>query len=339
MIYGYLRVSSDDQDVNNQRKGVEELAAKNGWTVDGWISDEGVSGTKEPEKRQLGKLMKKCKPGDIIICSELSRLGRRMLMVMSILEYCMKNNIMIYTVKDNYVLGDNIQSTVLAFAFSLASQIERDMIALRTKEALAVRKKSGVILGAPRNMKKIATVNDTTQKEMEALAEDGKSLVFIARKMKLHRLTVGYYLAKSKTFKGNLDGYNIEYCNGEKITLTKRNCTEYGLYYEHIKNAYNEGKDMSFIGIKSIEPKYRHYSKEYSRERYAKSDNPNIDRDLVEKFVLLDMTIPEIYNKIGSEKVTYDDVYDYIAEDTYLSNEYRLKGQLKCKSKRYLNGR
>lgn len=332
-VYGYLRVSSDEQDVNNQKKGVVEFAAEKGWKVEGWITDEGVSGTKDPEKRQLGVLMKKCQKGDVIICSELSRLGRKMLMVMSILEYCMKNEIMIYTVKDNYVLGDNIQSTVLAFAFSLAAQIERDMIAMRTKEALAVRKKEGVLLGAPRNAQKISKVSDEMQMTMEKMAEEGVSLSSIAKKMNLHRITVGYYLAKSKTFKGALDGYNIEYFNGNKIVLTRRNATEYGLYYKHISDAYQEGKDMSFIGIKQISPNYRNTSKDYQRDNFTKSNHKLIDREKITSFVLNDMTIPDIFNRLEAE-VTYDEVYDYISDDTYLSNEYRLRGQLKCKSKR-----
>lgn len=333
MIYGYLRVSSDEQDVNNQKSGVLDFAKSKDWEIADWISDDGVSGTKDPEKRQLGVLIKKCQKGDIIICSELSRLGRKMLMVMSILEYCMKNEIMIYTVKDNYVLGDNIQSTVLAFAFSLAAQIERDMIAMRTKEALVVRKKEGVLLGAPRNVQKISRVSDDLMAEMVQLAENGISISSIARKMNFHRITVGYYLAKSKTFKGVLDGYNIEYFNGTKINLTKRNATDYGLYYKHISDAYNDGKDMSFIGIKHIEPNYRATSKEYERDNFTKSEHPKINRDKIESFILNDMTIPEIHNRMDTE-VSYDEVYDYISGDTYLSNEYRLRGQLRCKSRR-----
>ncbi len=334
MIYGYLRVSSDDQDVENQKSGVVKFAEDKKWIIDEWIIDDGVSGTKDPDKRQLGVLMEKCQKDDIIICSELSRLGRKMLMVMSILEFCMKNGISVYTVKDNYVLGNNIQSSVLAFAFSLASQIERDMISLRTKEALAVRRKAGVLLGSPRNAKKIARVSEEKVKEMEKLAEAGTSISTIGRKFDLHRTTVGYYLAKSKTFKGVLDGYNIEYFNGKKIHLTTRNAVEYGLYYKHISDAFKKGKDMSFIGVKSITPNYRDSSKAYERDNFTRSRNPKIDRDKIESFVLNDMTIPEIHNIMGADDLTYDEIYDYISGDTYLSNEYRLRGQLKCKSKR-----
>lgn len=336
-IYGYLRVSSDEQDVNNQKSGVVEFAKSKNWEIADWITDDGVSGTREPEKRQLGVLMKMCKPGDIIVCSELSRLGRKMLMVMSILEYCMKNGIIIYTVKDNYVLGDNVQSAVLAFAFSLAAQIERDMISARTKEALAVRRAQGVLLGTPRNINKISKVSTIVQGEMEEMAEKGMSISSIAKKLNLHRITVGYYLARSSTFKGTLDGYNVEFFNGETIKLTKKNSVEHGFYYKHISEAYQSNKDMTRIGIKKITPNYKKFSQEYSRDNFCRSENDKIDRLKIERCVLSDMTIPEIHKALDVDNLTYDEVYDYISGDTYLSNEYRVKGQLRCKSKRKRN--
>jgi hypothetical protein len=224
---------------------------------------------------------------------------------------------------------NNQKSGVVDFA----AQIERDMISMRTTEALVVRKREGVLLGAPRNLQKIVRVSDEIMGQMEQMAEGGTSLTKIAGKFNLHRITVGYYLAKSKTFKGILAGYNISYYNGKVIFLTKKNCIEYGLYYKHIQEAYKSGKDMSFIGIQTIEPNFRISSKEYERDNFTKSEHEKIDRNYIERLILSDMTIPEIHNRIG-EEVSYTEVYDYISGDTYLSNEYRLKGQLRCKSKR-----
>lgn len=147
MIYGYLRVSTDMQDANSQRQGVDSFAQLHGWKIDEYISDEGVSGGKDPDKRNLGPLLTKINKGDIIICSEISRLGRDMYMVMDILHLCMSREAVIYTVKDNFILGDSIQSKVLAFAFGLSAEIERQMIRQRTKEGLALRVKMGVLLG------------------------------------------------------------------------------------------------------------------------------------------------------------------------------------------------
>lgn len=149
MIYGYLRVSSDEQDVNSQKQGVELFAKDKNWNIDKYITDEGVSGGKDPDKRNLGPLLQLLNKDDVIICSEISRLGRDLYMVMDILHYCMEKGCIIYTVKDKFVLGDDIQSKVLAFAFGLSAEIERQMIRQRTKEGLRLRMKLGVLVGRP----------------------------------------------------------------------------------------------------------------------------------------------------------------------------------------------
>lgn len=149
MIYGYLRVSSDEQDVNSQKQGVDGFASEKGWSIDKYITDEGVSGGKDPDKRKLGPLLKIVQKGDVIICSEISRLGRDLYMVMDILHFCMEQGCVIYTVKDKFILGDDIQSKVLAFAFGLSAEIERQMIRQRTKEGLKLRVKMGVLVGRP----------------------------------------------------------------------------------------------------------------------------------------------------------------------------------------------
>ena len=141
MIYGYLRVSSDAQDVNSQKRGVDGFAKAKGWEIEKYISDEGISGGTDPDKRKLGPMLKKLQKGDIVICSEISRLGRDLYMVMDVLHFCMTKEVVIYTVKDRFVLGDDIQSKVLAFAFGLSAEIERQMIKQRTLEGLRLRKK------------------------------------------------------------------------------------------------------------------------------------------------------------------------------------------------------
>lgn len=149
MIYGYLRVSSDEQDVNSQKQGVDKFATDKGWQIDKYITDEGVSGGKDPDKRNLGPMLKQLQKGDTIICSEISRLGRDLYMVMDILHFCMERGCVIHTVKDKFTLGDDIQSKVLAFAFGLSAEIERQMIRQRTREGLRLRMKMGVLLGRP----------------------------------------------------------------------------------------------------------------------------------------------------------------------------------------------
>ena len=152
MIYGYIRVSSDQQTVENQRFEINNFCAKERMSIDGWI-EETISGTKNYNSRQLGKLLKMTTKGDLIICAELSRLGRSLFMIMEILNICMNKECRVWTIKDNYRLGDDIQSKVLAFAFGLSAEIERDLISQRTKEALARKKAEGVILGRPKGIK------------------------------------------------------------------------------------------------------------------------------------------------------------------------------------------
>lgn len=149
MIYGYLRVSTDKQDIDSQRQGVDGFAEAKGWTIDEYITDEGVSGGKDPDKRNLGPLLKKLHEGDVVIASEISRLGRDLYMVMDILHLCMTRQCVVYTVKDRFTLGDDISSKVLAFAFGLSAEIERQMIRQRTKEGLRLRMKLGVLVGRP----------------------------------------------------------------------------------------------------------------------------------------------------------------------------------------------
>ena len=149
MIYGYIRVSSDKQTVENQRFEIRNFCARKNIVIDDWI-EETISGTKNYDKRKLGKLLGKVKKDDIIICSELSRLGRNLFMIMEILNICMNKECRVWTIKDNYRLGDDIQSKVLAFAFGLSAEIERNLISQRTKEALARKKAEGVVLGRPK---------------------------------------------------------------------------------------------------------------------------------------------------------------------------------------------
>lgn len=151
-VYGYIRVSSDKQTVENQRFEINNFCKREGLKVDGWI-EETISGTKNYDKRELGNLLKKVTKNDLIICAELSRLGRSLFMIMEILSLCMKKECKVWTIKDNYRLGDDIQSKVLAFAFGLSAEIERNLISQRTKEALARKKAEGMVLGRPKGRK------------------------------------------------------------------------------------------------------------------------------------------------------------------------------------------
>ena len=127
MIYGYIRVSTNKQTTENQLLEIKKYAKTNRLSVDKWIK-ETISGVSQIERRKLGHLLEKMKSCDILLATELSRLGRNLLQVMSILNYCLSHDIQVWTIKDNYKLGSDIQSKVLAFAFGLSAEIERNLI-------------------------------------------------------------------------------------------------------------------------------------------------------------------------------------------------------------------
>ena len=148
MVYAYIRVSTEQQSCEGQEFEIRQYCRKSGVEVSSWVR-EFVSGTTDPSKRSLGRLLKRMKRGDLLLCTELSRLGRSMMMVMGILNTCSSKGISIRTIKDGFELSESINSKIIAFAFSLAAEIERNLISQRTKEALASKKASGVRLGRP----------------------------------------------------------------------------------------------------------------------------------------------------------------------------------------------
>lgn len=194
MIYGYIRVSSDKQTVENQRFEINKFCSSQQLLIDDWI-EETISGTKNFSTRQLGKLLRKVKKNDIIICSELSRLGRNLFMIMEILNICMTKECRVWTIKDNYRLGDDIQSKVLAFAFGLSAEIERNLISQRTKEALARKKAEGVRLGRPRGRSfcKSSYKLHNREQQIAKMRTGGMSFQKIADILHVNRDTVRNY--------------------------------------------------------------------------------------------------------------------------------------------------
>jgi DNA invertase Pin-like site-specific DNA recombinase len=193
MTYGYVRVSTDKQRVDNQEYEIVRFCKKNNIVIDEWIK-ETISGTKTPDKRKLGGLLDSVKEGDLIICAELSRLGRSLFMIMSILNGLMKVGVKVWTIKDNYRLGDDIQSKVLAFAFGLSAEIERDLISQRTKEALALRRAEGVILGRPVGKKSSHVKLTGYEKEIKQFRKNGYCKSELGRMFGVNRMTIDKFM-------------------------------------------------------------------------------------------------------------------------------------------------
>jgi DNA invertase Pin-like site-specific DNA recombinase len=189
-IYAYLRVSTDTQDVNSQRIGIEEFCKAREWAIDEWVMDEGISGAKDPSKRKLGGLLKKCKSGDSIIASEISRMGRKLVMILDIIKLCSEKGVKVYTVKDRYTLEDTIQSKVLVTVMGLAAEIERDLLRQRTKEglkrAVAAGKHLGRKKGVPNSKRKLDGKGDYIARK---LAEK-TPICRIARSLHVHPVTI-----------------------------------------------------------------------------------------------------------------------------------------------------
>ncbi len=196
MIYGYIRVSSDKQTTENQRFEIENFSKLKKYPIDEWI-EETISATKKLSDRKFGGLLDRMIKGDILIVTELSRLGRNLMQVMSILHTCMEKDIMVFTIKENYELGNNINSKVLAFAFGLSAEIERTLISQRTKEALARKRAEGVILGRPVGSKSKTVKLTGKEDEIRNLLSKNISQSAIGRILGVHRLTVGAFIKEN----------------------------------------------------------------------------------------------------------------------------------------------
>jgi DNA invertase Pin-like site-specific DNA recombinase len=173
----YLRVSTTEQDLEKNKADILHLANSKKLGHVEWV-EEKVSGRVSWKKREIGRVMDELSQGDNLIVSELSRLGRSMLQCMEILSIATEKEIRIFAVKGNWQLDDSIQSKVLAMAFTMAAEIERDLISQRTKEALAARKRSGKPIGRPKGSGKSKL--DEHRAEIERLLNEGSTQRYIA---------------------------------------------------------------------------------------------------------------------------------------------------------------
>ena len=192
-VIGYIRVSSSKQTLEHQKFEIKKFAKEQKIKIDRWV-EETISSRKALSKRKLGQLLDNLKDGDILISCEISRLGRSLLEVMRILENCLNKNCQVWTIKENYRLGNDIQSKVMAFAFGLSAEIERNLISQRTKSSLANVKASGKKLGRPMaaQSKKLKLAKNT--KRIKALLDKHMTVAYIAQVIGVQRMTVYRFL-------------------------------------------------------------------------------------------------------------------------------------------------
>lgn len=188
MIIGYLRVSTGKQHPANQKDEIERFAAQKNISIDRWVI-EVASGCKSEKDRKLGKLLKIMKAGDILIVTEISRLSRKLTEIMSIMGKCLEKGIILYTTKEGYTFDNTINSKVLCFAFGLVAEIERNLISMRTREALAMRKSEGVILGRRPGSYTKTNVLRTNKETVIKMLREGRSIIEICRTFNVSRMT------------------------------------------------------------------------------------------------------------------------------------------------------
>lgn len=188
MIIGYLRVSTGKQNLANQQDEIRRFALNKEWTIDSWVT-EVVSGRTHERDRKLGALLRRMKRGDTLVVTEISRLSRTLTDVMAIMGKCLKKEINLYTTKEGYTFDNSINSKVLCFAFGLVAEIERNLISMRTKEALALRKAEGVILGRRKgSCTKLNVLIENKLAIVQMLNQD-KTITEICRRYSLSRDT------------------------------------------------------------------------------------------------------------------------------------------------------
>ena len=197
MNYAYIRVSTEMQSYEGQRYEIEQWSRRQGREIGRWVQEK-VSGTQKLEKRTLGKLLRRMKPGDTLVCTELSRLGRNMMMVMSILNTCSQKELHLYSIKDNFELSDSLNAKIIAFAFSLAAEIERNLISQRTREALAAKKQAGVKLGRPVGPSAQRLLFEQRKADILRLRARGMTIGRLARELGMHPNTLSRYLKQDR---------------------------------------------------------------------------------------------------------------------------------------------
>lgn len=197
---GYLRVSTEDQCTEKNKADILMFAHKNGLGIVNFV-EEKVSGKKSWKDRKICSVISSMGEKDNLIVPELSRLGRSMLEIMEILSIAKQKNINIYSVKGNWRLDESIQSKIIAMAFSMAAEIERDLISSRTKEALRAVKAKGVKLGRPKGPGKSKL--DQYHDEIMAFVATGSTQVWLSKKYNVSKSTMCNWL-KRRHYSSNL---------------------------------------------------------------------------------------------------------------------------------------
>ena len=193
-VIGYLRVSTADQDLANCKNQILHFANEKRLGSLTWI-EETVSGTVDWKQRELGKVLQQLSPGDVVITAELSRFARSLRQIIEVVEFCKLHQITLHSIKGAWTIDDSLNSKVVMVILGLVSEIERDLVSLRTKEALAARKKAGVKLGRPKGPGKSRL--DPFRPEIIALLRNGSAKNFVAQRYNVSEPTLYNWIEKN----------------------------------------------------------------------------------------------------------------------------------------------
>jgi len=146
----YIRASTDKQDVNNQKLEILEYARQHDLKVDDFI-EVTMSSKRTTKQRRIDELLQKLEGSDTVIATELSRLGRSTAEVIGLINQLLDKKVRVILTKQKLdITGQDMASKIIVTLFSLFAELERDLISLRTKEALAAKKAQGIQLGKPK---------------------------------------------------------------------------------------------------------------------------------------------------------------------------------------------
>ena len=194
-VIGYIRVSSNKQTVEHQRFEIQNFAHREGLKIDVW-EEETISSRRPLSKRKISEVMQMAKDKDIIIACEISRFGRSISEVLHILEVFLNKGCQVWTIKENYKLGNNMQSKIVACIFGLAAEIERTLISERTKSSLANIRASGKKLGRPIKSENKKLKLSKNQEKIKLLLDEGFSKSKIAKMMGVQRSTLNRFIKR-----------------------------------------------------------------------------------------------------------------------------------------------
>jgi DNA invertase Pin-like site-specific DNA recombinase len=198
-VIGYLRVSTGAQDLENQQLGILQFANGHKWNVE--FVEETVSGRVSYKDRELGKIVKDLKKDDVLIVSELSRLGRSMLEIISLLCELSDKGVKVYAIKGNHKVDNSIQSKVMTMVLCMAAEIEKELISQRTKEALQRKKLEGVKLGRPKGIPGKSKL-DGKEAELKKLLEKGVGIASLAKIYDCAWPTMNNFIKKKVVMQG-----------------------------------------------------------------------------------------------------------------------------------------